>query len=98
MSDDEMSAPTGPGEIDMESNYPLEDMGSFDPQEVGTERDVSAAKDGGVVKKLLVRGEGFKVPEKGDEVTGAWPARRRRALSGFGSTFSRSFRRPACGV
>jgi len=75
MSDDEMAAPQGGG-LDMESNFPLDDMSNYDPLEVGQERDVSADKDGGVVKKLLVRGEGFKTPEKGDEVTGA------RALRG----------------
>jgi hypothetical protein len=83
MSDDEVAAPTGGmGEVDMDSNYPLDDLSNYDPQEVGSERDVSPDKDGGVTKKLLVRGEGFKMPEKGDEVTGA-PRRgaaRRRAF------------------
>ena len=68
-----MDAPQGG--LDMESNFPLDDMGSFEPQEVGSERDVSPDKAGGVMKKLLVRGEGFKTPEKGDEVTGARGAR-----------------------
>ena len=93
MSDDEMAG----GAVDMESNFPLDDMSNYDPQEVGTERDVSPDKAGGVMKKLLVRGEGFKSPEKGDEVTGAWHTRRRRrcdaaardgAQPGVGSCFS----------
>jgi hypothetical protein len=72
MSDDEMVAPGGGGGIDMESNFPIDDetMG-YAPLGVGEERDVTAAKDGGVVKKMLAPGEGFKTPEKGDEVTGA---------------------------
>ena len=101
MSDDEVAAPTGGmGEVDMDSNYPLDDLSNYDPQEIGSERDVSPDKDGGVTKKLLVRGEGFKMPEKGDEVTGALLRRCCRALRGvrragvsFGSTFSTAFRR-----
>jgi len=69
MSDDEMAAAGG---VDMESNYPLDDLSGYDPQDVGSDRDVSPDKAGGVIKRLLVRGEGFKSPEKGDEVTGAW--------------------------
>ena len=42
---------------------------SWAPLEVGQEKSLS--KDGGVVKKLLVRGEGWKTPDKGDEVSGA---------------------------
>ena len=94
MSDDEVSAPTGGmGEVDMDSNYPLDDLSNYDPQEVGSERDISPDKDGGVTKKLLVRGEGFKMPEKGDEVTGA--LRRPRGAPGVpsGSTFSTGCRR-----
>ncbi len=70
-----MGGPVNVSGIDMESNYPIDDDASFAPLNVGEERDVSPAKDGGVVKKLLVAGEGFKSPEKGDEVTGASAAR-----------------------
>jgi hypothetical protein len=78
MSDDDTSAPTGG--IDMESNFPI-DGADFAPLEVGQERDLTTAKDGGCVKKLLVAGEGFKTPEKGDEVTGAWRAGRAAAAA-----------------
>jgi hypothetical protein len=73
MSDDEMTPGGGGGGIDMESNFPIDDegMASFAPLNVGEERDVTEAKDGGVMKKMLAPGEGFKTPEKGDEVTGA---------------------------
>lgn len=46
-----------------------DDNESWSPLEVGQEKKLS--KDGGVVKKLLVRGEGWKTPDKGDEVSGA---------------------------
>lgn len=55
-------------ELDMETNYPLDDEGEHP---VGVERDVSLAKDGGLLKKVLVKGEGFATPEAGDEVSGA---------------------------
>ncbi len=69
------------GGLDMESNYPIdgEGMAAFNPQGVGEDRDVTAAEDGGVVKKLLAEGQGFKTPDKGDEVTGAWRGSARRA-------------------
>jgi hypothetical protein len=97
MSDDEMGGPVNVSGIDMESNYPIDgDDASFAPLNVGEERDISPAKDGGVVKKLLVAGEGFKSPEKGDEVTGA---SRRGAAEACRSAFERlpARRRAACG-
>jgi hypothetical protein len=45
------------------------DADSWAPLEVGQEKDLT--KDGGVKKKLVHKGEGWKTPEAGDEVTGA---------------------------
>lgn len=85
MSDEEMAA----GGVDMESNYPLDDLSGYDPQDVGSDRDVTAEKNGGVIKRLLVRGEGFKSPEKGDEVTGACRDAMRRRMRAQGGASAR---------
>ena len=62
-------------DLDMTSDFPIGgeelDDSSFAPHAVGEVRDVTKAKDAGVMKKLLVEGEGYQLPEKGDEVTGA---------------------------
>jgi hypothetical protein len=44
------------------------DADSWAPLEVGQEKDLT--KDGGVKKKLVHKGEGWKTPDAGDEVTG----------------------------
>jgi len=70
------------GDVDMESNFALDGLGGgladYSPLEIGQEKDLSGG-DGGVVKTLLAQGEGFKTPEKGDEVQGA-PRQRRKAF------------------
>ena len=93
MSDDEMDItgglPGGDGMDALKAELGGDDENeSWAPQEVGQDKELS--KDGGVVKKLLVRGEGWKTPDKGDEVSGAlWVVA--AAGSGQQHVLSRSF-------
>ena len=40
------------------------------PLQVGEVKDLTPKQDGGVIKKLLAKGEGYLTPQKGDDVTG----------------------------
>ena len=57
------------------NGLPMGGMDGFDDDEieypdldVDEEADVSTAKDGGVIKKVLAKGTGDERPERGDEV------------------------------
>ena len=62
MMDPHAGMPMGGIQFDDEDEIEYPDLG------VDEEADVSTAKDGGVTKKVLVKGFGDERPEKGDEV------------------------------
>jgi FKBP-type peptidyl-prolyl cis-trans isomerase len=57
---------------------------SFAPLAVGESKSLTGSDDG-VVKKLLVEGEGYLSPEKGDEVFGAQHVSGRNVLPAAGA-------------
>ncbi|KAK4526301.1 hypothetical protein GAYE_SCF22MG4215 [Galdieria yellowstonensis] len=81
MSDDEM----------MDTSPPMfdEDMSEDDETPVSTKYEGNLTSDGGVEKVILKQGEGYKRPEKGDEVRVHYIGRLQDAEEVFDSSYDR---------